>query len=77
MSWKERQRTAKFITGDKMEYIFGFESIEMIREDRVNVFTFTEFNGDFVQKLSNGGNSFSFNFWFSGENHDLIANEFV
>ncbi len=76
MSWQDRIRDSKIVTGDGQEFEIEVRDIPESRTDRAVVFTFSEFNGDFVQKLSAGGASFSFTLWFSGADHDLTAKAF-
>ncbi len=76
MSWQDRIRDSKIVTGNGQEFEIELKDIPKNRNDRAVIFTFSEFSGDYVQKLSAGGASFSFDMWFSGENHDLIATQF-
>ena len=76
MSWQDRIRDSRIVTGDGQEYIIETTDIPKDRTDRAVIFTFSEFTGDFVQKLSAGGASFSFPLWFSGPDHDLTATQF-
>lgn len=76
MSWKDRIIDPKIVTGDGQEFLIELKDIPKSRNDRATVFTFSEFSGDFVQKLSSGGDAFSFRLWFSGADHDIISDKF-
>lgn len=76
MSWQDRIRDSKIVAADGQEFEIETTDIPQSRTDRAVIFTFSEFNGDYVQKLSAGGNSFSFTLWFSGPDHDLTAKAF-
>jgi len=76
MSWQDRIRDSKIVTGNGQEFAIELKDIPKSRTDRAVIFTFSEFSGDYVQKLSAGGDSFSFPLWFSGSDHDQVATQF-
>lgn len=76
MSWQERKQTATLEIGSGEIFTIDFVEVSSGRTERSAVFSFSEYTGDYVQRLSSGGNSYKIDAIFSGENHDTEANDF-
>lgn len=75
-TWSDRVQDPKIVTADGTVFFFECDIVQRKREERAQVFTFPQLSADYVPKISSGGDGFSFNLWFSGPNHDIIAKDF-
>jgi len=76
MSWQDRKQTATLEVGNGDIFTIDFVEVSGARQERASVFSFSEYSGDFVQRLSSGGSSYKIDAIFSGENQDTEANDF-
>ncbi len=76
MSWKERLREGAITLPNAERFIFEFEDVEKEVKKKSSVFTFASKDGALVQDFGLGAVSFPLSIFFSGDNYDLVADNF-
>jgi len=76
MSWEERIKQAAYTSPSGIRFDLLYEDVSRESDKKTTVFTFPDKDGAFIQDLGRGGRRYPLRIFFSGENYDLLANEF-
>ncbi len=76
MSWKDRLREGAITLPNAERFIFELEDVEKEVNKKTNTFTFGDKDGALVQDFGLGAVSFPLSIFFSGDNYDLVADNF-
>lgn len=76
MSWQERIKDAAYTSPSGIRFSFIYEDVSKESDKKTTVFTFPDKDGAFIQDLGRGGRRYPLRIFFSGENYDLVADEF-
>lgn len=76
MAWNDRIKAAVYTSPSGLSFSFLYENVSIETEKKTTVFNFPDFEGSFVQDLGRNGRRYPFRIFFTGENYDLLADEF-
>jgi prophage DNA circulation protein len=75
MDWQERLRAASLESPSGVVITFDYENVSKIVPKKTTAFEFPDFNGTFVQDLGHSGRRYPLRMFFSGDTHDIQAEE--
>lgn len=76
MPWYDRKREAAITCPDGKRYTFIYNDTERDRTESASIFKAASVPGNYVQRLSSGGESFPLTIIFAGPDYDLTAEAF-
>lgn len=77
MTWRERVRPdIRFTSPSGKEFTAEWTGNDRSKEKRLGIFSYPKVRGVIAQDLDRGGVPYPLNFWFSGDDNDLDAEQF-
>lgn len=76
MAWQDRLTTATYTAPSGREFTLQYEDVSRTLKKKTSVFEFVSSNDVYVQDNFVGAKSYPITVYFSGEDHDLQANDF-
>lgn len=76
MPWQERLREAAYRSPNGTRTVFTFQDVSRVVEKKTSAFDFPDADGTLVQDLGRKGRRYPLRLIFSGDDHDLEADDF-
>ena len=76
MAWQDRLQTCTYTAPSGAEFTLAYEDVSRKLKKKTSVFEFVSSNDVYVQDNFVGAKSYPMTVYFSGEDHDLQANDF-
>jgi len=77
MAWPDDIQEVKYTSPSGKEFTFLYENTEISVDKKTAEFIFPEVNGAFIQDLGIAGRKFPFTLFFSGEDYNTMADDFL
>ena len=76
MPWQDRVQTGAYTSSQGNRMAFQFEDVSLGFTLRGSAFDFPDAEGTYVQRTGNSGRRYPLRIFFTGDDHDLEANDF-
>jgi hypothetical protein len=77
MAWQDRIKEAAYVSPSGVRFVFDYEDVSLSLPKKTTAFDFPDATGTYIQDRGIRGRRFPLRLFFSGEDYDLVANDFL